>query len=184
MSDKTFEDRIRQPKIRMTTFANSVDTAMPTNIFRSKNLRDSRVEMEEVKCRRREVHAAFERETKIYFFPVQVTAPRGGGKLPARAFSADGSTFYMSVVQLGEVRLMAVDLETGQVTFSPRGGGVRLVDVKDDVMLVTIAMHGDHHGDHPGDHNGEHHDHDHHRDAGLYASRPTLAIGRLHEDYW
>ena len=86
---------------------------------------------------------------------------------------------------------MAVDLETGQVTFSPREGGVRLLDVKDDVVLVTVAGHGslvtnrdhsDHdHGDH--DHDHDHH-HDHHDDVGMYASRPTLAIGRLHEDYW
>ena len=61
--------------------------------------------------------------------------------MPSRSFSADGSTFYMSVVQVGEVRLMAVDLGTGQVTFSPREGGVRLLDVKDDVVLVTVAGH-------------------------------------------
>ena len=98
----------------------------------------------------------------------------------------------MSVVQLGEARLMAVDLRTGQVTFSPREGGVRLLDVKDDVVLVTVAGHrslvtgGDHdHHDH--DHHGhehEHHHHHHNHDEVSYASRPTLAIGRLHEDYW
>ena len=56
---------------------------------------------------------------------------------------------------------MAVDLETGQVTFSPMEGGLHLMDIRDDVMMVTM------------DHEGE-----------KFLSRPSLGIGRLHDDYW
>jgi hypothetical protein len=80
---------------------------------------------------------------------------------PLRMFSSDGSTFYLSVYQLGHVRLMAVDLKTGQITFSPYGGGVRLMDIRDDVMLVKMDADGDE-----------------------YLSRAALGIGRLHDDYW
>ena len=68
----------------------------------------------------------------------------------------------MSVVQLSEVRLMAVDLDSGQITFSPHEGGVRLMDVKDDVVLVTIPQ----------------------KRGFSHGGRPTLAIGRLHDEYW
>ncbi len=80
---------------------------------------------------------------------------------PKRPFSADGTTYYMSLVQLGDVRLAAVDLGTGQVTFSPYRGGVTLLDVHEDVVLVLIDPDG----------------HD-------YISRPAVGIGRLHNDYW
>ncbi len=75
---------------------------------------------------------------------------------PERIFSDDGQTVYLTVIQLAQVRLMAIDLSTKQITIHPEPGLV-LLDVFKDVMLVKSSSVSD---------------------------TPHVKIGRLHQDYF
>ncbi|XP_059080584.1 acylamino-acid-releasing enzyme-like isoform X2 [Tigriopus californicus] len=75
---------------------------------------------------------------------------------PSRIFSSDGSLIYMTVYQLDATHVIVVDVNTQQITIHPEKSQVML-DIFDDVMLVR----------------GED-----------ISQRPTLRVGRFHDDYW
>ncbi len=58
--------------------------------------------------------------------------------LPQRMFSADGSVVYLSSQQMSEIRLLAVDLDTGEVALHD-DRGLLLLDVHDDVILSSVV---------------------------------------------
>ncbi len=55
--------------------------------------------------------------------------------LPKRVFSQDGGVVYLTVRQLSDARLLAIDLATGEVVLHPEPG-LLLLDVHQDVVLV------------------------------------------------